>query len=222
LILVAGFFDVLGVGIAAFVATNIDDLFILMVFFANRSFPTSQIILGQYVGMGLLLGVSLIGSLIALVVPSNLIGLIGIFPIVIGIKEILELRKKGDDDDEEPVKQLSAQSRWRAYLPFLIVAAVTLSGGEEIGIYVSVFAIYNEVSEIITIVTVVIVLTGVWCGIASYLVNHSFLADRLRRIASRVLPFLLIGLGIYILIEAFLIPSLHVVLIHKLSSPLDS
>jgi cadmium resistance protein CadD (predicted permease) len=34
-------------------------------------------------------------------------------------------------------------------LPFLTVAAVTFSGGEEIGVYTSVFAAYNEVYEII-------------------------------------------------------------------------
>jgi cadmium resistance protein CadD (predicted permease) len=72
----------------AFVATNIDDLFILMVFFAKHDFPTSQIILGQSVGFGLLLGISLFASLIALVIPHNLIGLVGLFPITIGVKDI--------------------------------------------------------------------------------------------------------------------------------------
>jgi cadmium resistance protein CadD (predicted permease) len=66
---------VIGVGIGAFVATNIDDLFILMVFFGKRKFPTSQIIIGQYVGMGLLLGVSIFASLIALVIPHHTISL---------------------------------------------------------------------------------------------------------------------------------------------------
>jgi cadmium resistance protein CadD (predicted permease) len=201
-----GLFEILGLGIGAFVASNVDDLFILMMFFSKSSFPISQIIFGQYVGMGLLLGVSLIASFIALVIPNDLIGLIGIFPIAIGIKELLELRKK-DDEDEEPAKKLP-QSIWMAYLPFITVAAVTFSGGEELGIYTSVFAAYNKVLEIITVVSVVIVLTALWCGIAAYLVNHSFLADRFRRIARRILPFLLIGLGIYILVEAFLIPSL--------------
>jgi cadmium resistance protein CadD (predicted permease) len=205
----AGFFEVIGVGIAAFVATNIDDLFILMVFFANRSFPTSQIILGQYAGMGLLLGVSLVGSLIALILPQNLIALFGFVPIAIGIKELLELRKKDDDDDDKLTKQVS-KSRWRTYLPFLVVAAITFSGGEEIGIYTSIFVTYNGLSEIITIFSVVMVLTGVWCGLAAYLVNHSFLADRFRRVAGKVLPFVLIGLGLYILVEAFLVPYLQI------------
>ena len=75
----------IGAGIAAFVSTNIDDLFILMVFFSIPRFPSLQIVLGQYIGMGSLLSVSIAGSLIALVLPRNLIGLIGLLPIAIGI-----------------------------------------------------------------------------------------------------------------------------------------
>jgi cadmium resistance protein CadD (predicted permease) len=207
------FAALVSVGIAAFVSTNIDDLLILMAFFAIHRFPPFQIVLGQYIGMGSLIAVSLLGSLIALVVPRNLIGLIGLFPIAIGIKELLELHKKSNDDDnkgnEEEVKdELSRQRLQRskkiAYLPFLTVAAVTFSGGEEIGIYTSLFATNNEVSQIITLVSVVMVLTGFWCGLANYFVNHSFLAERFSRIAARLFPFVLIGLGIYILVEFFL------------------
>jgi cadmium resistance protein CadD (predicted permease) len=210
-VVAADFISLIGIGATSFAATNIDDLFILMAFFANRCrFPISQVVLGQYVGMGALLAVGIVGSLIALVVPNNLIGLIGIFPIAFGIKELLELRKNDHDEEEEEAaitatKQPS-QSKWIvAYLPFLTVAAVTFSGGEEIGIYTSVFAINNEASEIIVIISVVMGLTGVWCGVAFYLVNHSFLAARFRRIASRILPFVLIGLGLYIMAEAFLL-----------------
>jgi cadmium resistance protein CadD (predicted permease) len=196
-------FSLVGLGTTAFVATNIDDLFILMGFFANRRFPTAQTVLGQYVGMAALLAVSLVGSLIALVVPNNLIGLVGLFPIAIGIKGILELCKEHDGELEKK----PPRSRWMTYLPFLTVAAVTFSGSEEIGIYTSVFATNNEVLEMITIVAVVMILTAVWCVIAAYLVNHSFLAERLRRTASRILPFILIGLGMYILLEAFFFQS---------------
>jgi cadmium resistance protein CadD (predicted permease) len=199
------FFGILGIGATAFVATNIDDLLILTAFFANSRFPLPQIVLGQYAGMGALLAIGIVGSLIALIVPNNLTGLIGIFPIAIGIKELLELLKNGDN--EESAKQLS-RSGLIAYLPFLTVAAVTFSGGEEIGVYTSVFATCNEVSEIIIIVLVVTVLTGVWCAVAYHLVNRPLIASSIRRTGTVALPFVLIGLGIYILAEAFLIPSL--------------
>jgi cadmium resistance protein CadD (predicted permease) len=208
------FSALVGVGIAAFVSTNIDDLLILMAFFATPRFPPFQIVLGQYIGMGSLIAVSLLGLLITLVVPRNLIGLIGLFPIAIGIKELLELHKKSNDDDnnkdneeekkEELAKQRLQRSKKIAYMPFLTVAAVTFSGGEEIGIYTSLFATNNEVSHIITLVSVAMVLTGFWCGLANYFVNHSFLAERFRHIAGRLSPFVLIGLGIYVIAEAYL------------------
>jgi cadmium resistance protein CadD (predicted permease) len=202
-------YEMLGIGIGAFVATNIDDLFILMVFFAKRSFPTYQIVLGQYVGMGLLLGVSLLGSLIALVIPHNLLGLVGLFPIAIGVKELLDLRSRENNDDDEDIKIVNrlSNSRWRTYLPFLVVTTITFSGGEEIGIYTSIFVTRGSLPEITTIIAVVMALTGIWCWIATYLVNRSFLAMQLRRITDRVLPLILIGLGTYILIEAFLIQN---------------
>ena len=205
------FFGIFGIGTTAFVATNIDDLLILIAFFANSRFPLPQIVLGQYAGMGALLAISIVGSLIVLIVPNNLIGLIGIFPIAIGIKELLELLKNDNNNEEESANHQPLRSRWRrrliAYLPFLTVAAVTFSGGEEIGVYTSVFAAYHEVYEIIIIVFVVMVLTGVWCIVAYHLVNHPLVASRVKRTGTIALPFILIGLGIYILAEAFLIPS---------------
>jgi cadmium resistance protein CadD (predicted permease) len=206
------FFGMVGMGATAFVATNIDDLLILIAFFANSRYPLRQIVLGQYAGMGVLLALGILGSLIALIVPNNLIGLIGIFPIVIGIKELLELLKNDNNNEEESANHQPTQNRRRrrltAYLPFLTVAAVTFSGGEEIGVYTSVFAAYHEVYEIIIIVLVVMVLTGVWCIVVYHLVNHPLIASRVKRIGTIALPFVLIGLGIYILAEAFLIPSL--------------
>jgi cadmium resistance protein CadD (predicted permease) len=201
--------ETISLGIGAFVATNIDDLFILIVFFAKRNFPKSQIVLGQFVGMGLLLGASFVASLIALIIPPNLLGLIGLFPIAIGIKELVELRDAvtGDVNNDKVVNQLS-KSRWSVYLPFLTVDIITFSGGEEIGIYASIFVTHDGLLEIITIISVVMVLTGVWCIIASYLVNHTLLATRFRLVADKALPFVLIALGVYILAEAFLVPLL--------------
>jgi cadmium resistance protein CadD (predicted permease) len=199
----------IGIGVAAFVATNIDDLLILVVFFAAiPRFSIFQIVLGQYAGMGSLIAISLLGSLISLVIPTNLIGLIGFFPIAIGVKELLELSKKNGNKDKDNEKQkiLTKQQPHNKtkYLPFLTVAAVTFSGGEEIGIYASLFATNNEAQDIIVLVSVVMVLTAFWCFMANYLVRQSFLAEYIRHIGRRALPFLLIGLGIYILAEAYL------------------
>ena len=50
-------FSIIGIGISAFVATNIDDIFVLMLFYANSKFKPFQIVLGQYLGIGLLVSI---------------------------------------------------------------------------------------------------------------------------------------------------------------------
>lgn len=50
-------------------------------------------IIGQYLRIAVLVAVSLIGSLIALVIPTYIIGLLGIVPIAIGIKNLIDIKK---------------------------------------------------------------------------------------------------------------------------------
>lgn len=197
--------DILGlvtIGVAAFVATNIDDIFVLMMFFSSLTFPVRQVVLGQFIGIGLLIAISALGSLISLVVPTYIIGLMGIIPIVIGIKNLVEIRKK----DKSPSRQeVQNKKKNRSYFSFLSVAAVTFSnGGDNIGVYVPLFSKYNTVSQITTLTAVFIAMTAVWCISSYYFMNHPLVASRIRHIGNIILPFVLIGLGIYILTESFL------------------
>ena len=195
--------DILGlvaIGIGAFAATNIDDMFLLMIFFSSLTYPVRQIVLGQYVGIGILIAVSMLGSLIALVIPTYVIGLLGIVPIGIGIKNLVEIRKK---DKSTSIQNAQEDN---SYLAFLTVASVTISnGGDNIGVYVPLFSKYNTLGQITVLTAVFIAMTAFWCIAAYYLVNHPLLVSRIRRIGHIVLPFVLIGLGIYILTDSFLL-----------------
>jgi cadmium resistance protein CadD (predicted permease) len=152
------------IGVIAFVATNIDDIFVLMMFFSSLTFPVRQVVLGQYIGIGLLIAISVLGSLIALVVPTYIIGLMGIIPIAIGIKNLVEIRKK----NKSASRQVVQDKKNRSSLSFLAVAAVTFSnGGDNIGVYVPLFSKYNIVSQIATLTAVFIAMTTVWC-VTSY------------------------------------------------------
>jgi cadmium resistance protein CadD (predicted permease) len=195
--------DIVGliaIGVSAFAATNIDDIFVLMMFFSSLSYPIRHIILGQYLGIGSLIGISIVGSLISLVVPTYVIGLMGIAPIAIGVKHLIEKRIKGNTSSRHVVEDKN-----RPYLSFLSVAAVTFSnGGDNIGVYVPLFSKYNAMGEITVLTSVFLAMTAVWCVSAYYFVNHPIIASRIHRIGNIVLPFVLIGLGIYILMDSFL------------------
>ena len=125
----------------------------------------------------------------------------GIIPIIIGVKNLVETRKK----NIPPSRQVVQDKKNRSYLSFLSVAAVTFSnGGDNIGVYVPLFSKYNSVNQITTLIADFIAMTAVWCIASYYFVNHPLVASRIRHIGNIILPFVLIGLGIYILSESFL------------------
>src|SRR5262245_22675422 len=89
-------------GVSVYVATNVDDVFILLALLADRRYSGRDVLIGQYLGIGALVGVSVIAALIALVIPEEYIGLLGLAPIAIGIRELIQSWRGDDDDDERP------------------------------------------------------------------------------------------------------------------------
>lgn len=179
----------------AFVATNIDDIFILTLFFAEtgRRFSRWQVVLGQYVGFAALVALSLAGYFARFVAPEEWIGLLGILPIVIGLKKLLEVRSG---------KREEAQIEKPAARGVLTVAAVTFAnGGDNLGIYTPLFASSNFFELVITL-AIFFVLVAVWCALGYFLGRHPAVSVVLEKYGHLIVPFVLIGLGIYIMVES--------------------
>ena len=79
----------------SFASTNIDDIFVLMVFFSqvDAQMKKHHIIVGQYLGISTLLFISILGSIGLNLIPQQYTGLLGVIPILLGIKEWLKYRK---------------------------------------------------------------------------------------------------------------------------------
>ncbi|CAF1472486.1 unnamed protein product [Adineta steineri] len=99
--------EFIGTALISFVATNADDLVVLMNFFTEAAMPNSSIkvrhvFIGQYLGFFILLGISLIGYFISYAIPVEMLGFLGFFPIILGLKGIIEiiieLCKKTNDE----------------------------------------------------------------------------------------------------------------------------
>ena len=166
------FFSLLGIGIGAFVASNIDDTFILIILFTTVTFQARHVFVGQFLGIAVLIIISALGSLIALVVPPFVIGLMGIIPIAIGIKRLVELRR----DDQ--INHETVQPNKKSYLSFITVGAITVSnGGDDIGVFTPLFAKYNDAREVTILVTILMAMTVVWCVVTYYFVNHPVVAS---------------------------------------------
>jgi len=165
----------------AFVSTNIDDLFLLVGFFSDRSFSRGLIFAGQILGMAIIVAISLAAASAALAISPQRAGLLGVAPIVIGIGKLLRLGKK---EEGQPTA-----------VGILQVAAVTVvNGGDNIAAYTPIFATQGS-RDMIATLAIFALLTLVWCFAALGLVRHTALGKPLRRYGHVLLPFILIGLG---------------------------
>ncbi|MBE9038914.1 cadmium resistance transporter [aff. Roholtiella sp. LEGE 12411] len=198
-------------GIIAFVATNIDDIIILLLFFSqlNTQFRRRHIFVGQYLGFTAIIIASLPGFFSGLIVPRAWIGLLGILPIAIGIKQLL-------NQDTESIEVQTVTTNFKSsttnnpILSFILsvlspqtykVAAVTFAnGGDNIGIYIPLFA-GNSLDSLLVIFIVFFIMVGVWCTVAYLLARQATIAHILSRYGKTVVPFILIGLGLYIMYE---------------------
>jgi cadmium resistance transport/sequestration family protein len=188
-------------GFTAFVATNLDDIVILLLFFSqvNGVFRKRHVVLGQYLGFTGLVLASLPTFFGQLLLPRPWIGLLGILPIAIGLSRLF--------DPEEP-EELSSEVSSYPWLSSLLspqtysVAAVTFAnGGDNVGIYMPLFASCAG-DTLLVILVVFFSLVGVWCYTAYRLTQIPTIAQTLTRYGNYLVPYVLIGLGILILIDS--------------------
>ena len=127
-----------GLAFALFASTNVDDIFVLVGFFSDPRLHVREIVIGQYVGITVLFGASVAVSMFSLVIPSAYMGLLGIAPIMIGVKKLLDLYRSCD----RTKASLEAPLVSRGYMRTTTVALVTIAnGGDNISVYTPTFAI---------------------------------------------------------------------------------
>ena len=183
---------IVGRAIVAFVATNIDDIFILTLFFAQRNLKRWHVVVGQYLGLAALVAISLSGYFARLIIPKTWIGLLGLAPIAIGLKQLFDWSQGKETDTDRQTHAASVLS----------VSAVTFAnGGDNIGIYVPLFANSDTQTLILTLITFA-VLMAIWCGLGYYAGRHPAVERIVERYGHIIVPFVLIGLGVYIIVES--------------------
>lgn len=183
--------------IGLFIATNIDDIIVLSLFFARgagRSGTTAKIIAGQYLGFGAILATAVIVALGARsFLPESFIPYFGLIPLALGLRAAWQSWRGKDDDDDEQVtgKPISVMT----------VAAVTFAnGGDNIGVYVPIFVTVGAVG-IIAYSGVFLLLVAGLVLVARYVATRKPIAATLERWEHVLFPLVLIGLGIFILVE---------------------
>ncbi|MBE8996792.1 cadmium resistance transporter [Nostoc sp. LEGE 12447] len=192
-------------GAIAFIATNIDDIVILLLFFSqiNTSLRPRHIVAGQFLGFTVLLILSLPGLFGGLILSKTWIGLLGLLPMSIGISSLVNQ----EEDSSKEVVATTEEAETSTITSFFSpqsysVAAVTLANGSDnISVYVPLFASSN-LESFVVIIGLFFILLGIWCYGAYKLTHYKVIADILTGYINNFVPFILIGLGAFIVLKS--------------------
>lgn len=190
----------IGIALSTFAITNIDDLFVLVTFFAEASTSSNltplKIVLGQYIGLSIIIALSMIGFALAFAVPTEPIGFLGLLPIMVGIWRAIDLFIPLEEEEE------TAEDKLATLRSVGKVAAVTLmNGGDNVGTYTPLFS-QAKGGEIAVYVVVYYIMLGVWCVAAYLTMGQKHLLRLVQKYAAWLLPLLYVSLGIFIIVNS--------------------
>ena len=190
--------ETLILAVTSFVGTNIDDIFIDTLLFADAKTKPGRwgIVLGKYLGVGVLVLVSILGAFGLQFLPRSYIGWLGLVPIALGIKEIVESLRS---------KEESGETGKRSSNMAINAALITIANGaDNIGVYLSVFAGF-ALWQLAVTVGVFGLMVALWCFLAKTLADLPVLKKFLTKYKAVIVPVVYIALGVYILLENFVL-----------------
>jgi len=188
-------FEVGGLAVLLFASTNVDDLFLLLALFGDARLRTRQIVLGQSLGIGALIITSLMVAWGAIVLPRPWISWLGLLPLLLGLKGLLDLKRPVIPEDRGQLLAGTLASRRVT----LAIAGVTIANGaDNVSAYAPVFAVLHG-SELGLMIAIFVCLIGVWCYGAHWLARAAPASMRREPAFRFVTPVVLVVLGLWIL-----------------------
>ncbi len=179
--------------IVVFISTSIDDLVLLILFHSQATTRVQRIsiLVGQILGIGVLVGISLVGSYLASrMLEGWVIGLLGFIPIILGIRAMLSKEESKEEATRTGRKSLLAT-----------VTLVTIaSGGDNLGIYIPWFATLDGAYLGLTML-VFLVFALIFWSLGYLLANQSHIKTLLSRFSAVLVPVVFLLLGLVILSE---------------------
>lgn len=183
--------------IATFVSTSIDYLFILVILYSQKKNRqrSGKILAGQYLGLSVLVLVSLIAAFALHMIPQDwIVGLLGLVPLFLGIRAAVHPESENEEDEV-------LSSSWKYGSLVASVTALTIaSGGDNLGIYIPYFTTLRPFQ----IGLVILIFAGLTflLNLASLKISHwKPIGETIEKYERIIVSVVFIALGIYIMAE---------------------
>lgn len=195
---------VVAAAVGAFAGTNVDDLIVLAVLFtASRTTgrpPPWQIWAGQYLGVGLLVAAAVVAALGLTIVPDRWVGLLGLIPLALGVRGLVQTIRARRDDEPPQLPALATSLG--------AVAAVTIANGaDNVAIYTPMFRAMSSTDVLVTVV-VFAAMIALWCLAGALLGAHRRVTAAIERWGHWIVPAVFVAIGCFIVVESHVLGHL--------------
>jgi cadmium resistance protein CadD (predicted permease) len=187
----------LGLVAGSFVATNMDNLLILVVLLGANARRRSAVLLGFLCSNIAVICVSALGVAVGSVLGAGLIGYLGLAPLLLGC-HMLYKSWSGQHAEDAAEKAPSNGTEPKIWLTTFVL--MFSNSGDSIAVFLPLLAESGR-AAILVIVCSYLVMAMLW-GTLSYLISgQRELAKRIEHRAEKIVPWIMIAVGIYILMD---------------------
>lgn len=174
--------------VIAYISTNIDDIFVLMILLAQtKGAEKRSLISGHFLGVGLLVAISMLGALGLQNLPLKYVGILGFVPIGLGIRAWFD--RDGREVEANAVGLLS-------------MAMITLgNGADNVGVYIPLFTGFSGPDRLSAVI-IFTVMTGVWVWFANSLAEFPKVKAVIEKYKTIAIPVVFIALGVFIILDS--------------------
>lgn len=183
--------------VVVFVATSVDELVVLTTIFAyaERRKAVLQVYAGQLISQAVLLTISALAAFGIETVSQRGIGLLGIIPIVLGIRILFG----GNEDDEaqETANRLGSRASFT-----LTVALIAIGGGsEELAVFIPFLGTLATPDLVVALLTLLL-LVPLWCRLSQRIASVERIQGWITRYQRIFVPVVFIGLGVVVIVDS--------------------
>jgi cadmium resistance protein CadD (predicted permease) len=182
------------VTVISYASTNLDNLLLAVLLMGANRDHRGAIQLGVVSAAVVVMLLCALGLVIRHTVDAGLVGYLGLVPVALGIRYLLASRDTGQGQPFQPGS--AAPDARAAWLTTTTVMAA--NSGDTIALFLPLLA--DTSPDVFPLVAISYVITAlVWALLAWGLASRPWIARNMEKHGAKFLPWIMIGVGIYIL-----------------------
>jgi len=186
-----------GLVAGSFIATNVDNLLILVILLGANARRRSAVLLGFLCSAIAVICVSALGVAVENMVGADFIGYLGVVPVLLGLYMLYQswAGKHVDDGEFETLASSAEPKIWLS--TFVLMFS---NSGDSVAVFLPLLAESGR-SALLVIMVSYLLMAILWAGLSYVISGQQDLARRIEHRAEKVVPWIMIGVGIYILMD---------------------